>query len=104
MPSAIVQQPGNPLVSLTEHRLSCAVEDELIVLNVNTGWFYNLNSTGAVIWEFLHQPRRVHEICEWVRSHYGCTAPDLDTDVTQFLGEMQSVGLIALTQMAGEQR
>lgn len=99
MSSLVVQQPASPVVSVAEHQLSCAVEDEVVVLNVNTGYFYNLNSTGAVIWEFLRQPRRVGEICAWLRSRYGCTASDVDSDVTQFLGEMQSVGLIAVTQV-----
>lgn len=104
MSRLIMQQSPSPVVSLVEHQLSCAVQDEVIVLNVNTGSFYNLNSSGAVIWGFLQQPRQIAEICEWVRSRYGCSASEVNRDVAQFLDEMQSVGLIAMTQGVGQQR
>ncbi len=55
---------------------------------------YKFNGTGTLIWKLLQEPRTVTEIAAAVAEQYDVELSQAEIDVTGFINEMQSVGLV----------
>ncbi len=68
---------------------------------------YSFNGTGSLIWKLLESPRTVAQLEEAVAHVYEVEPAQAERDVTDFVSEMKSVGLVevpaaALVAMAGD--
>ena len=66
---------------------------------------YSFNGTGSLIWKLLESPRTVAELAVAVAREYEVDAAQAERDVTDFVGEMQGVGLVEVpvsVAMAGD--
>lgn len=55
---------------------------------------YSFNGTGTLIWKLLEQPRTMDELSAAVAAEYDVAPGQAKQDVEQFVGDMQSVGLV----------
>jgi hypothetical protein len=55
---------------------------------------YSFNGTGSLIWQLLDAPRSLPELIDAVESEYEVGQEQAQKDVTQFLNDMRSVGLL----------
>jgi hypothetical protein len=55
---------------------------------------YSFNGTGSLIWQLLDSPRGLAELIDAVEREYEVGQEQARTDVTQFLNDMLSVGLV----------
>jgi hypothetical protein len=55
---------------------------------------YSFNGTGTLIWKLLESPRTLSELSAAVARAYEVEPRRAEQDVTDFVGEMQSVGLV----------
>ena len=66
---------------------------------------YSFNGTGTLIWKLLESPRTVSELTTAVVDEYEVDQATAMRDVTDFVREMKSVGLVeapAAMAMAGD--
>ena len=68
---------------------------------------YSFNGTGSLIWKLLESPRTVAELAAAVAQAYEVEPAQAELDVTSFVSEMKSVGLVevpatAFVAMAGD--
>lgn len=66
---------------------------------------YSFNGTAALIWKLLESPRTVTELAAAVAREYEVEAALALRDVTNFVEEVQAVGLVELAKavaMAGD--
>ncbi len=68
---------------------------------------YSFNGTGSLIWKLLESPRTVTQLATAIAQAYAVDAAQAEQDVTNFVSEMKSVGLVevpaaALTAMAAD--
>lgn len=66
---------------------------------------YSFNGTGSLIWKLLESPKTVTELARAIANEYAVELTQAERDVTQFVDEMKSVGLVevpALAAMAGD--
>lgn len=70
------------------------VRDDLMMLNVEQGAYYSLDSIGGEIWKLLEQPARVQDIVDRLQRRYDVSQEQCRVDVLAFLGEMQKNGMI----------
>ena len=61
---------------------------------------YSFNGVGTLIWKLLESPRTVPELVEAVIGEYQVEPAQAEHDVTNFVAEMQSVGLVELPALA----
>lgn len=72
----------------------CAdLEDEAVLLNVETGIYFGLDATGARIWKLLEAGHPTEEIVSELIEVYDVAAPQLRLDVARFLAELEAYGL-----------
>jgi Coenzyme PQQ synthesis protein D (PqqD) len=82
------------IVSAVTHQVSCDLAGEAVILNLQDGVYYGLNTVGARIWQLLEQPRSVEQIHAVLLGEYDI---DLDTCVRQvaaILSELDGHGLL----------
>jgi coenzyme PQQ synthesis protein D (PqqD) len=66
---------------------------------------YSFNGTGTLIWRLLESPRTVAQLATAVAEVYEVDRVRAQRDVTDFVSEMKSVGLVevpAAVAMAGD--
>jgi len=85
------------VVGRAEGFTTARVHEELMMLNVDQGAYYSLDSIAADIWNILEQPARVSDIVERLRQRYDVTLERCQADVLEFLAEMQKNGMILLS-------
>jgi len=55
---------------------------------------YSFNGTGSLIWKLLESPRTVEQLAVAVACAYEVEPAQAEQDVTNFVSEMKSVGLV----------
>jgi len=97
----------NPSLSLASVIVKTAdlpyveVDDEVVILGVEKGVCYGLNSVGSHIWQLLIGQIRVGDICTILQSEYDIDAADCETQVLALLESLRSESLI---QICGDSR
>lgn len=68
------------------------------------GSIYSFNETGTLLWSLLESPRTVAELSLAVAQKYEVEAAIAEQDVTSFVAELKSIGLVevAVTAVAGD--
>jgi hypothetical protein len=55
---------------------------------------YSVNEVASLIWRLLETPRKVSELVSAVEREYDVDPPQAQQDVSKFLNDMLSVGLV----------
>jgi hypothetical protein len=85
--------------------VSRVIAGETLIVPVRKGLgdlasIYSLNEVGSMIWEALQQQRNRDEIVELVKQEFEDDGDQIQHDVETFLAEMQSAGLVLLSESA----
>jgi hypothetical protein len=72
------------------------VQDDLMMLNVEQGAYYSLDSIGAEIWKMLEQPATVQALVDQLLQRYKVAPGQCQADVLAFLQEMHKNGMIVV--------
>lgn len=80
--------------------LAAAIGDELLMMSVEHGKYFNLNAVGARIWDLLATPVTVDGLVAALTDEYD-VAPDVARqEVERFLGTLRERGLLASADAA----
>jgi hypothetical protein len=77
------------------------VGNEAVLLNVESGLVYALNSSAAAVWVLLDGEHSAAAIADELADLYGQTADDLLGDVEAALGDFATQGLLPDQSVAG---
>ena len=91
-----MQITPDSIVVAAEAQVSCEVDDEAALLNLQTGVYYGLDPMGAYIWRLLTKPLSVRALQEQIAREFDADADVVAEDITTFLLEMQSAGLVEI--------
>ena len=75
-------------------QVSCVLNEEVAVLNVEKALYFGLQGVGAHIWDFLEAPHSVAEICDDVNANFDVEPEVCRQDVMKFLDGLVDAGLI----------
>ena len=85
---------SSSVVRRSAHQVSCNLNDEVAILDLNKSLYFGLDTVGAHVWEALQEPRSVADICTVVSDHFEVAPADCQTDIVRFLESLQEAGLI----------
>ncbi len=77
--------------------LSANVDDDLVMMSIQAGNYYNIGGVGTFIWELLAQPRSMDELVEAVMAAYDVGRDRCAADIDGFLQELIGLKLIEST-------
>jgi hypothetical protein len=80
-----------------QDQVSSLVAGETIILSLQTGMYYGLNSVGARIWALVRTPIRVGDICETVLKEYDVGEDRCQYDVVSVLRQLAAQGLVEIS-------
>ncbi|HEV7550701.1 MAG TPA: PqqD family protein [Candidatus Angelobacter sp.] len=86
---------NTPSLQIPSSIKETASEDGGVLLDIDRGICFSLNSVGLTIWQSLKQGRTVDEIVEILQGEYSVSREQLTGDVRTFLESLQSSGLVA---------
>jgi hypothetical protein len=84
------------VVAHVDQQVSAAIDDEIVVLNMNDSKYYGLDGISAFIWRSIEQSGRVSTIVDAVLEHYEVSRESCEEDVLAFLHELRDAGLIRI--------
>ena len=85
--------PDTLLVADPEHA-SCELGGETVILNLNSGVYYGLDTVGTRVWRLLHEPRSVSELRDLITNEFDVTADRCESDLLAFAASLAGHGLL----------
>ena len=70
------------------------VDDDLVILDIPSGKYFELNDVGALLWERLDGTQSVEDLIDLVLAEYDVDRETASKDVENLLGEMIRSGLV----------
>jgi hypothetical protein len=70
------------------------VGDEVILLDLDRGVYYGLDSVGARIWDLLQAGHAAGEVVETLLSEYEVTRAEAEQDVAALIEQLAGKGLL----------
>jgi hypothetical protein len=106
--AAIRSAPRGAAVNVAEYKIvphgsvvSAELDDERILLHVETGVYFGLDALGNRIWELILAGTDYTGILETLLDEYDVERARLDADLSSFLGLLAEKGLIDTSGTAG---
>lgn len=88
--------PPDTIFARSADLLSTVVDGELVMLDVDSGQYFNLNSTGTVIWEQLAVPTRFDALLQQMHAQYDAPLETLRADIAALLCQMLDHRLVRI--------
>lgn len=73
---------------------AAAVDDELVMLNLDQQYYLGLDAIGRRIWELLETPCQLGTLCQRMSEEYDEVPDRIARDVTGFIEEMMAEGMV----------
>jgi hypothetical protein len=91
-----MQMNSSTIVKQSKNQVSCCLNDEVAILNLESTMYFGLDEVGAYIWEALNEPRPVSEICGMVLDKFEVDKVACTADVFNFITRLEKAGLVEL--------
>lgn len=85
---------SKPLCKLTASFSETAIDDEIVVMQLDTGVFFSLSGTARTIWQLLDGTRDRTALLAALAESYDRAAADLAPEADAFLAQLSEAGLI----------
>jgi hypothetical protein len=83
-----------PVYQLNTHAVCRQVDDEAVILDLDSGLYYGLNNTGTRIWQLLGDRMSVGEMLIQLVSEFEVDAERLAEDIRELLCDLVAKGLL----------
>lgn len=64
------------------------VNGETVMMSIERGNYYGMNSTGNLIWNFLESEKSVNEIVDFLKNKFSLNEDILQNDVYPFIKQL----------------
>lgn len=72
------------------------VADTSVLLDIDSGYFFQLNRTGTAIWALVSEPRSLGAICDQLAGEFRVDPETCRTDVVEFVEELLERGVLEI--------
>jgi hypothetical protein len=79
---------GDTKVVKNNEIISSDMDNEKVMMSIERGEYYGVNSVGSRIWELLETPVKVSDLCETLCHEYDVAPDQCNREVHSFLAEM----------------
>ena len=88
------------VVVASKEQFSCPLGDDTVILDVNAGLYFSLDNVGAMVWQFIQQPRTVREVRQAILDEFEVSADVCERDLTALLRDLAERRLIEIRDAA----
>jgi hypothetical protein len=83
---------------VSTNHLYSEIADEAVILNLESGVYYGLNSVGVDIWQWLQHSQTEEKLLDLILAEYEVTPEQAEQDLQSILKEMLEVGLLEVSE------
>jgi hypothetical protein len=80
-----------------QHVAAKVMDGEAILINLGTGAYYSIPSTGGFIWSLIERKFSLNEIVRSVAANYDIDRDQAERDVMRLCGELHREGLVLVS-------
>jgi hypothetical protein len=90
-------------LSLTNHvmrhpeTISTEMDGETVMMSVENGYYYGLNSVGSRVWMLMVQRMTIAEICRVIEAEYDIDAVECERAIMSFISQLSQNGLVSIS-------
>lgn len=70
------------------------LDEDTVMANIDSGFYYGVNQTSKRIWELIADPITITDICGRLQQEYEVDAATCESQVLSFLNELAREGLV----------
>lgn len=78
-------------------QVGCRVGNEIVLLSVKNGEYYNLNPSASSIWESLENKTSIDQVVEKQRQQYDVGVNQCQQEVMHLIGRLLDEGLLEIS-------
>ena len=78
-------------------QVTAKVDDEVVMMSMQQGEYYGLDSIGSRIWELFAKPNSVENIIETLMQEYDVDRKTCEKDVQEFIQKLVDKGLLKIS-------
>ena len=76
------------IIKQTDEIISSDIEGETVMMSIENGEYYGLDSIGSHIWELIKTPIKVSDLIDVLHEKYDVDLDTCQSDVLKFLNEL----------------
>ena len=73
------------------------IDDELVMMNVDTGGYFGLNPVATQVWAQLKEPKSLDALIQVLQQEYEVDTEQCRSDVLPLLEQMRDAGLLQVS-------
>ncbi len=85
-------------VSIRDGVLFQQLQDEAVLLNLDSGQYFGLDSVGTRIWNLLAEGKPLPQVVSTIVAEYEVESERCAADLVKLLGELESQGLVSVSR------
>jgi hypothetical protein len=89
---------GNPTVCAVKDQVTCQLSDEAVILQLQYGVYFGLDSVGASIWRLIQTPKTITEVRDAIVEEYEVTPEQCEADLQALLAGMKEQRLVTVEE------
>ena len=74
------------------------LQDEAVLLNLDSGQYFGLDPIGTRIWNLLAEGKALPEVTSMIVTEYEVDAVRCEADLLKLLGDLEEQGLVTVTR------
>lgn len=86
---------GKPLVKCMDQFIETEIDDEAVLMHLDSGDFFSLAGTALAIWQLVDGTRDRDAIVAALVAEYGADSSEVGDDVDRFASELVELGFLA---------
>ncbi len=86
---------GNPIAKADGKFSETTIDDEVVVMHLESGSFFSLTGTGRSIWQLIDGSRDQAALVAELAAEFGEDEAAIAADVEDYLATLRGAGLIA---------
>lgn len=82
------------ILNINPSCVSTVINDQTVILNIDTGKYYELNSTASIIWKMIDDGTPKDTIISKIQSDYSLSHSEASDEVKEFLEHCINSGFL----------
>ena len=85
---------SNTLVKLKPEVVYSKIDNEVVLLTMDSGKYLNIDAIGSDIWEYIKEEKSIDEVVTYLLAHYEVSKEQCTNEVIDFLNTLNQDDLI----------
>ncbi len=85
---------ADTVITLSEGVLYSDLDDQVVVMNIESGEYFDIDPVGAFIWKRIEELQTVAAVCAALVDEYDVAPDQCEKETIEFLQELSELGAI----------